>query len=44
MCGINNKTLEADHIKAFSEYPELIYDINNGRTLCKECHKKTDNY
>lgn len=44
ICFVNNKTLEADHIKAFSEYPELIYDVNNWRTLCKECHKKTDNY
>lgn len=23
---------------------ELLWDINNGRTLCKECHKKTDTY
>lgn len=22
----------------------LLWDINNGRTLCKECHKKTNNY
>lgn len=21
-----------------------LWDINNGRTLCKECHKSTDNY
>lgn len=21
-----------------------LFDINNGRTLCKECHKKTDTY
>jgi hypothetical protein len=36
--------LEADHIKDFALYPELRLDINNGRTLCKSCHKKTDNY
>lgn len=23
---------------------EELWDINNGRTLCKECHKKTDTY
>lgn len=36
--------LEADHIKDFALYPELRLDINNGRTLCKNCHKKTENY
>lgn len=23
---------------------ELLWDINNGRTLCKSCHKKTDTW
>jgi len=43
-CGIKDNTIEADHIKPQSQYPELIYDVDNGRTLCHECHKKTDTY
>jgi len=40
-CGeTNKKMLEAHHIIPKSLKPELIYDINNGITLCLECHLK----
>lgn len=44
VCNEIGGKLEAHHIKSFSEYPELRFEINNGITLCKECHKLTDNY
>lgn len=36
--------LNADHIKPFAHYPELRFSLENGRTLCVECHKKTPTY
>jgi len=44
ICGKKGGELHADHIKSFALYPELRFDINNGRTLCVKCHKKTDSY
>lgn len=39
-CLIRGAYLEAHHIKKFSEHPELRFDLNNGITLCKQCHKQ----
>lgn len=43
-CGLRGGYLEPDHIKPFCDYPELRFAIDNGRTLCKNCHSKTDTY
>jgi len=43
-CGKNGCVLHADHIKPFAYYPELRFEKSNGRTLCIDCHKKTNTY
>lgn len=43
-CYIKGGRLEAHHIKSWAKYPEFRYELSNGQTLCKECHKLTDNY
>lgn len=43
-CGQKGYKLQAHHIKPYASYPELRWKLNNGKTLCIECHKKTDTY
>lgn len=43
-CNKKGVNLNADHIKPFAHYPELRFAIDNGRTLCVDCHKTTDTY
>jgi hypothetical protein len=45
-CGIRSGKgivveIHADHIKSYKDFPEFRLDIDNGRTLCKDCHVKT---
>lgn len=44
-CGArsgNGKRIElhSHHKKSFANFPELRFDIDNGITLCKNCHKE----
>jgi 5-methylcytosine-specific restriction endonuclease McrA len=38
-CG-SKRRLEVHHIKKWSDNPALRYSINNGITLCKNCHQR----
>ena len=39
ICGDKSgSNLESHHIKSFIDYPDNRYDLNNGITLCSQCH------
>lgn len=43
-CGQRGGKLNAHHIRDWKNYPKLRYNLDNGITLCLECHYLTDNY
>ena len=43
ICGKKGEVC-ADHIKPFALYPDLRFDLDNGRTLCLDCHRNTETY
>lgn len=40
MCGQHGGELNAHHIKPWAIYIENRFDVSNGITLCRTCHKK----
>lgn len=44
ICKVKGGRLQPDHIKPVALYPKLVFDVNNGRTLCMPCHRKTETY
>jgi len=38
-CGTTTN-INAHHLKSILEYPELVFDVYNGLTLCQDCHDR----
>ena len=43
-CFKRGGNLEVHHKQPWRDYPELRFDLENGQTLCVECHKAVDKY
>lgn len=44
ICGIRGGKLHADHIVPFAIDKSKRFDVDNGRTLCVDCHRQTETY
>jgi len=44
ICGKRGVYIQADHIIPFALDKNKRLDVNNGRTLCLDCHKTTESY
>lgn len=38
-CGVRGGRLNAHHVKPWAKYPAHRFKVDNGLTLCVECHK-----
>lgn len=39
-CGAADKKVVTHHIKPMWSHPELYADLDNGITVCKDCHRE----
>lgn len=49
ICGIRSIkgqriVFDVDHIKSWAKHPDLRFELSNGRTLCRPCHKLTPSW
>lgn len=44
ICGKLGGRLNAHHIFPISLFPKMVFEIDNGKTLCLPCHKLTDSF
>ena len=44
LCFKHGGSLAAHHIKPYSLFPGLRWELTNGQTLCIECHKLTPSF
>lgn len=41
VCGLYDKEImQVDHIKPKSKFPELVWELSNGRAICPNCHER----